>query len=215
MDRIELQDLRFDCVVGILESEQRKLQPLIVDLVMELPLEETARTGSLGTSINYASVAEQIVFIGQHGRWRLLESFGTAVCRLVLADPHPAEHRARVEAVSFCVRKPEALGGLATPVVKLHRSQDWPARLQEESIESVRLEVLEETPMSAAYRLCIAPGGVGVLPPDMTLLTIAGSAATDHGSVVSGGMRMPREMRPVTLTAGTDGLVALIVGRPR
>lgn len=200
-------------MVGLLEPEQRVIQSLVIDLVMTLSLEESAHTGALHTSLEYASVAEQIVFIGQHGRWRLLESFSVAACRLLLAAPALVERRAQVEQASFTVRKPDALGGLATPVIVLKRDVHW-ARAQDGEPVMSR-EVLEETPMSAAYRLNLGPSQQGVLPLDMVMLVIAGSGRTADGLALQAGSRMPRDYRPAVLNAGPEGLVALLVGRPQ
>lgn len=211
MDRIELRDIQFECMVGLLEPEQRIIQPLIVDIEMELPLAETASTGALHTSINYADTANQTVFIAQHGRWRLLESFCVAVCRLVLATPNPLERRGQVHETTVTVRKPVALSGLATPVIKMTRDLAWAER----TAKGGHLEILEETPLSAAYRLQLGPSQPGELPLGMAMLVLAGSGTTVNGEALQAGSRLPRDYTATKLTAGPNGLVALLVGRPQ
>ena len=99
---IALRDLSVDCIVGIREREQRNLQPLVLDVRMEIAapsLEAAASTGALDQSLNYSAVAKQLAFVCQHGQWGLLESLSTAICRLLLLEPAPGEGRAAVEAV--------------------------------------------------------------------------------------------------------------------
>ena len=84
---IALRDLSVDCIVGIREREQRNLQPLVLDVRMEIAapsLEAAASTGALDQSLNYSAVAKQLAFVCQHGQWGLLESLSTAICRLLL-----------------------------------------------------------------------------------------------------------------------------------
>lgn len=198
-------------MVGLLEPEQRIVQSLVIDIVMVLPLEETARTGALDASLNYASVADQVVFIGQHGRWRLLESFSMAVCRLLLLAPAPSEGRAQVNEATVTIRKPAALGGLATPVVTLARDVGWSQA--QGAADKMHRDALAETPMTGAYRLNLAPSQRGTLPIDVALMVIAGSGVTAGGQVLQVGSRLPRNDSATALTAGPDGLVALLVGR--
>ena len=127
---IALRDLSVDCIVGIREREQRNLQPLVLDVRMEIAapsLEAAASTGALDQSLNYSAVAKQLAFVCQHGQWGLLESLSTAICRLLLLEPAPGEGRAAVEAVELVVRKPKALDGLAVPEVTLRRGREWAA----------------------------------------------------------------------------------------
>ena len=90
-DTIELGAISFEAIVGIREREQRTMQPLLVDMRMDLRvgIDGCARTGDLDGSVNYSATAKQVVFIGQHGQWGLLESYGLALCRLLLLDPAP------------------------------------------------------------------------------------------------------------------------------
>lgn len=47
MDKIFVDNLKVECIVGILPFEREKTQPLFVSLVLETPLEEAGRTGAL------------------------------------------------------------------------------------------------------------------------------------------------------------------------
>ena len=50
MDKIFVKDLRVDCIIGILESERVKTQPLLVSMELEKDLKECAKTGDLDKS---------------------------------------------------------------------------------------------------------------------------------------------------------------------
>ena len=211
---IALRDLSVDCIVGIREREQRNLQPLVLDVRMEIAapsLEAAASTGALDQSLNYSAVAKQLAFVCQHGQWGLLESLSTAICRLLLLEPAPGEGRAAVEAVELVVRKPKALDGLAVPEVTLRRGREWaaPAARAPRSRAAepgVALVVLEEAPCSAAYRATLAPGASWALPADLAVFVLAGDVSEPGGTAVRPAGTLPRG-GGVALTAGTRGAV--------
>lgn len=53
MDKIFVDNLKVECIVGILPFEREKTQPLFVSLELETPLEEAGRTGALEKNIDY------------------------------------------------------------------------------------------------------------------------------------------------------------------
>ncbi len=210
MDQIVLDRLRFDAIVGVLPGEQAVAQPLEMDVRMGLDLSEAAATGELGRSVDYAAVAEQLRFLAQQGRWRLLESLASAAARLLLAPPAVGEERAAVEEVEIVVRKPAILDGRATPGVRFVR-RGAPLRAVV-GPSGVRIELLEATPLSAAYRVHVAPGVRWEVPPGLALRVIAGTLGA--ASRRSGpGEELARRAGAVH-NPGEDALCVLAVGAP-
>ena len=214
---IEINDLRVDCIVGIREREQRSLQPLIIDARLSLPLDSPANTGDLTTSVNYSAISKQLAFVAAHGQWGLLESLASALASHILLPPAGAEGRAQVRAVEVRIRKPDALKGLAVPAVRLCRTapEDGAGgNIQvREVCEGVRLDVLEESPLGAAYRLRLAPSARVPLPnDDLAAHVLAGGASLSDGSKLKEGDVLPRGSGAV-LHAGSEGLALLLVGR--
>lgn len=187
MDWIELDDFRINCIIGVLEREQREPQNIELEIRLGLDLRPAAG-GDLSRSVNYADVADQSEFLAKFGRWRLLESLGAAICRLVLSEPAPQESRASVEQVQVLMRKPEILGDQATPAVRLQRSR---AQHQSSSVslgEGVDAEILAHTDRRGAYRVHIAGGRSWSLPPGVAGLLIAGSASVQGQNRGEGGL---------------------------
>ena len=60
MDKIFVDNLKVECIVGILPFEREKTQPLFVSLELETPLEEAGRTGALEKTIDYALLSEKV-----------------------------------------------------------------------------------------------------------------------------------------------------------
>jgi dihydroneopterin aldolase len=208
-DWIELHDLVVDCVVGVLEREQRATQRLVVDARLFTALETAGETGDLAASSDYAAVASHIRMIAEHGRFRLIESLGVAITRLILAPPTPGEARAQIAAVELRIRKPEVLAPVAVPGIHLFRSAGRPLSTFEVSTGGWA-EILVDLPQGGAWRLRLEPGAQWTPPPDLALEVLAGAVEGHAQRVFRPGDRIAR---------GTDVLMAhgptalLAVGR--
>ncbi|MCB9673824.1 MAG: dihydroneopterin aldolase [Alphaproteobacteria bacterium] len=186
MDWIVLQDLRFDAIVGVLPSEQAAAQPLELEVKLGVDLDEAGGTGDLSKSVDYASIAHQVRFLAQQGRWRLIESLGTAICRLLLAPPGEQEGRAPITRVELRIRKPTILGGLAVPGITLRRTREWCKLVKSKAPSRTTIERLEATPLSAAYRVHIEAGTAWQPPPGVALFVIAGRPRHDGQTLAPG-----------------------------
>lgn len=115
MDAISL-DVDLRCIVGILPRERVTEQALRISLRLELDLEAVGDTGDLRAGVDYAAIDRQVRFLATEGRFRLIESLGLAVLRLVLAPP--------VKSARVRIAKPEVLPG-SLPAVELAREAAW------------------------------------------------------------------------------------------
>jgi len=167
--------LSFPCVLGLTEWEQRGTQTLELELAMNLDLDQAA-SGDLRRSVDYAAALDQVQFIAQRGRWLLLESMAAAMARLVLAPPAAGERRVQVRSVVVRLRKPDVFGGRAVPSVEIQRDEDWyDSREAAGSVAGqVRIEVLQETRQTGAYRIHLPPATSWSVPGNMALQVISG-----------------------------------------
>jgi FolB domain-containing protein len=167
--------LSFPCVLGVHDWERREAQTLELELAMNLDLDRAA-AGDLGRSVDYSAILDQVQFIAQHGRWLLLESMAAAMARLVLAPPAPGEPRAQVRAVLVRLRKPDVLRGRAIPAIEIRRDRDWyrTEELAPDPSNPARIEILQETRQTGAYRIHLPPGARWVVPSKMAVQVVAG-----------------------------------------
>jgi FolB domain-containing protein len=214
--------LSFPCVLGVLDWERREAQTLELELAMNLDLDRAA-AGDLGRSVDYSAVLDQVQFIAQHGRWLLLESMAAAMARLVLAPPAPGEPRAQVKGVLVRLRKPDVLRGRAIPAIEIRRDDAW-YRTEEIALPELapaRIEVLQETRQTGAYRIHLPPGVRWVVPSKMAVQIVAGRVALLEDPEVAPaphGAGDTRSLRDVDAPAQTDGILrprALLVGGDR
>lgn len=210
-DRVELRDLTVDVIVGVLEAEQRSLQPVVIDLDLEVDLDPAA-SGDLGASVDYGAVRDQVVFLAEHGRFRLIESLAAAIARLLLAPPPPAARAAAVERVVVRIRKPTILGN-AVPAIRLERGADW-CDLQTRVVpERTWLDTLVDTPQGGAWRAHVEPESAWKVPSGVALLVVAGRVQV-AGVELPAGTRIARGQAASIKAVGQLPATLLIVGTP-
>lgn len=211
MDWVQLSKFTIPCVIGLLESEQRKTQSLRVEIRMGTNL-DAAAAGDLTKSIDYVTTMGEVMFLAQQGKWRLLESLAAAIARWILLPPEPSEQRARVARVRLWLEKPEILGGVAVPGILVERSSDWCVPEQRDLGPGLKLDVLQETATTGAYRIRLSSGARYTAPSGMMLHPVAGTVQS-KGQIVPLGRAMPLSGSEIVVN-GQDGGVVLAVSQP-
>lgn len=150
-DRIELHDLKLDCIIGIHAEERRRPQPLIVHLCAELDTELAGRGADLGLSLDYAALGVAAQFILEAGAFGLLETAAMALCSYLLAPPL-ATTGVGVEGAAVTLVKPEALAGKGTPSITVHR-EFRQLQIEEGRTATGLWQCLFHSPDAAVYRV--------------------------------------------------------------
>jgi len=96
-----VRGLAVEAGIGVYSHEQGRLQPLRLDVDLELGAAPVER---LGDTVNYETIAAAARAIAAEGHIGLVETFAERLALACLADP-------RVQAVRVRVEKPEALAG--------------------------------------------------------------------------------------------------------
>jgi dihydroneopterin aldolase len=102
-DRIFIEELRVDCIVGIYPHERTQAQPLLVELELGLDTAEAAYTGRIAATCDYARVAEEVATLLEFRRYKLLEMAAEELAAM-LFGVHPVIQELRVR-----LYKPQAL----------------------------------------------------------------------------------------------------------
>ena len=116
-DRILVQGLVFDAIIGILPHERETEQPLHVDLALEVEsVASAAASEHIDATVDYAAVSRRVIEIAREGRFQLVETFAETTCaELLAAFP--------VRRVTLRVTKPEALPEAAGVGVEISRER--------------------------------------------------------------------------------------------
>jgi dihydroneopterin aldolase len=156
-DVIAIEGLVVDCVVGVYPHERDTLQPLRVDLYLELDTRSAGARERLRESVNYAAIAAQLEFLLGACRFHMLETAAHALSRYLLLPPALGERRAQIEALRLKLTKPSALGGRAVPYLEIQR-EAGEVRANTEEAKFGNVDIVHQTEEAGIYRLNIAPG---------------------------------------------------------
>jgi dihydroneopterin aldolase len=159
-DLIAIRGLGVDCIVGVYPHERGVPQRVIVDVELSLDTEEAARTERISRTVDYDFVAEQLRFLLENGRFRLLETAAHALARYLLAPPPPGVRQAQIERARLTLTKPDALRGAAVPSLTIERDAAWARPFAREVKPFGTVDVIHETREAGIYRLNLEPGGV-------------------------------------------------------
>ncbi len=173
-DWIELRDIQLSCVIGILEEERDRRQPLVLDLAVGLDL-EAAAGGDLRATFDYGAFLREVQFLVEEGAWGLVESVAALVVRHVLRPGGGGRGGPRIERARVRVTKPEALGGAAVPAVEIEREAEWLHLEPRAAAPGVALTVLLETPEATAYAVELETDASWSPPEGAALLVTAGT----------------------------------------
>lgn len=114
MDKIFVNNLKVECIIGILPYEREHSQPLLVSVELETSLEDAGRTGSLEKSINYALLSERVKSYIVNRKAGLLEELAVELCDLIEKEFKP-------ESVKIRLNKPEAVADAQSVGIEIFR----------------------------------------------------------------------------------------------
>jgi dihydroneopterin aldolase len=113
-DRILLDAIEVEALIGVHEWERRAKRPLVVDLELACDLADAAATDRLETTVDYFELTRRVKEACAASTYRLVEALAGEIARICLAE-------ARVAAVKVTVRKPGAVEGVGGVAVVLER----------------------------------------------------------------------------------------------
>ena len=114
MDKIFLQELKIDTVIGIWEWERKIRQTVIIDLEMAADIARAAATDDVADTLNYKSVAKRIQqFVGESS-FQLVETLAERIAGIVRDE-------FGVAWVRVTVHKPGAIRGSRDVGVMIER----------------------------------------------------------------------------------------------
>jgi dihydroneopterin aldolase len=100
-DRIRLSRWSVQAAIGAYDHEKLGTQELVLDLSLWGDFTRAAASDDLADALDYAALRDEVERWLAGKRWQLLEAFGEALCRHVLAHPLVAR-------VELTVDKPAA-----------------------------------------------------------------------------------------------------------
>lgn len=130
-DRIEIRAIRTVGVVGVLAEEQRRAQPIEVDLDIHLDLARAGRSDALADTLDYCGPIDVVRRVVAEEGHQLLERVGTRIIEEIFKDRG-------VTMVEVAVRKlrPPVTHDVATTGVRIRRRRSELGVLQREPVRA-------------------------------------------------------------------------------
>ena len=116
-DKVFIEDLRIETVIGVYDWEREIKQTVSLDLEMDFDIRKAAESDHIDDTLDYKSVAKALIeFIGK-SEFQLVESLAERCARIVL-DQFP------VSALRLKLSKPGAVRGSSAVgvIIERHRS---------------------------------------------------------------------------------------------
>jgi len=117
LDRIFLEGLRVDAVIGIWEWERRVRQTVSLDLEMAADIRKAAASDEIEDALDYKRIAKRLIEAVQASEFRLVETLAETLARIVVTE-------CGVTWVRLSVSKPGAIEGSRNVGVVVERATD-------------------------------------------------------------------------------------------
>ena len=84
MDRIFIDNLRLDCLIGVTDEERHHPQKVLVDVSLYFDLSSAAVSEKIEDTVDYREARSQISQFVSNGEFHLLESLAEGIASLAL-----------------------------------------------------------------------------------------------------------------------------------
>ena len=121
MDEVAINDLCVRTEVGISPHEQGTLQELYITVRMRTSIKKAGETDDVKDTINYSTIAKEVLFHVQNKKYNLIEAVATDVARICVV-------RHGASSVKVIIAKPNALRFAKSSSVTIERCWedfDW------------------------------------------------------------------------------------------
>jgi dihydroneopterin aldolase len=119
LDKIFLQDLRVEAVIGIWEWERRVRQTVSLDIELATDVRKAAATDQIEQALDYKGIAKHLIATVESSEFQLVETLAETLARIVVTE-------FGVAWVKLSVSKPGAIEGSKNVGVVIERStQDY------------------------------------------------------------------------------------------
>jgi len=116
MDKVFIQGLKIDTVIGIYDWEREIRQDIIIDLEMAADIKAASLTDHIDQTLDYKSVAKRLIQFVKDSEFQLVETLAEKITEIILNEFD-------VKWVKLKLNKGEAISGAKGVGVKIERSK--------------------------------------------------------------------------------------------
>jgi dihydroneopterin aldolase len=114
LDKIRLESIKSNVLIGVLSEERVKRRPIIIDIACYCDLSAAVDADDIKLTIDYAEIIESVFRVLRGTSFYLIEALASAIAKEVLAFPGVQETEVKVT-------KPDALPNCAAASVEIRR----------------------------------------------------------------------------------------------
>lgn len=114
MDKVIIEGLQVQSLIGVYDWERVARRPLLVDLILEVDLGAAVASDDVSDTIDYARVAEALEQVALNSEFFLLEALAGAMLDTLFAD-------FAVQGATLKLSKPDILPNAANVAIQLSR----------------------------------------------------------------------------------------------
>ena len=115
MDKIFLNDLKIDTVIGVFDWERQIKQTLQFDIEMDYDIRPAAASDDIADTLDYGTIAQAVVSFVEHSDYQLIETLAEDLARLLLNE-------FSIPNITLSVTKPVKLYGQNYAKIVIERS---------------------------------------------------------------------------------------------
>ncbi len=86
MDRVFIEELEVQTIIGIFDWEREIKQTISIDLEMEFDIRRAAETDSIEDTLDYKAVSKRLIHFIEDSEFQLVEALAERCAAIVLAD---------------------------------------------------------------------------------------------------------------------------------
>jgi dihydroneopterin aldolase len=116
-DRVIIEDLRMDVLIGVNEWEQSVKQTLLVSLELSCDIKKAAATDQIVDAVDYTAIVNRVMAFSSAQHFQLMETLAERLAQLLLAE-YAIDH------VKIYVRKPAALAQATSAGIQIERHKE-------------------------------------------------------------------------------------------
>lgn len=116
MDRVFIEDLKVQTVIGIFDWEREIKQTVSIDLEMEFDIQKAAASDAIEDTLDYKSVSKRLIHFIEDSEFQLVETLAERCAAIVLKE-FP------VNWLRLKLGKPEAVRGSSSVGVIIERGR--------------------------------------------------------------------------------------------
>jgi dihydroneopterin aldolase len=109
MDKVFIEALEIECVIGIYDWERKIKQPIVLDIEMNSDNRKPAASDDIADTLDYKAISKRLIqFVGDSS-YGLVEALAEECCRIIIEEFGVAHVRLKLSKVG-AVRGARAVG---------------------------------------------------------------------------------------------------------